>query len=392
VRPSAGTLFLKASTKPPSKLFVINLWRVTLSIAVLVGFTACGVQTSNDFEPVGTLEVVSDETTETGVLPLSLVEVARLEQPVDAASRLGDPAVYFVARGGTVHRFVDSVLESEPVLDISDLTEGQGERGLLGLAFSRDGSTAFINYTNLDGDTTVASLSVGTTGKFARESLKTILVIDQPYANHNAGDIVVEPSGMILLPMGDGGSADDPLRVSLDDSSPLGKVLRVDPRDGSYEILARGLRNPWRVDLYQDRLWLADVGQGEFEEVSVLGGLSKITDKTQVVDFGWSAYEANKVFNKDQKSSSHTPPLVSYKHGDNGCSISGGAVATAGSLRNRFVFADYCSGRLWSIATDESAPQMKLHFDDLDSPSAVVRANEKLFVLSLSGTIWQIRN
>ena len=392
MRRSAGTLFSKASTKPPSKLFVINLWRVTLSIAVLVGFASCGVQTSNDFEPVSTLEVVSNETTETGVLPLSLVEVARLEQPVDAASRLGDPAVYFVARGGTVHRFVDSVLESEPVLDISDLTEGQGERGLLGLAFSRDGSTAFINYTNLDGDTTVASLSVGTTGKFARKSLKTILVIDQPYANHNAGDIVVEPSGMILLPMGDGGSADDPLRVSLDDSSPLGKVLRVDPRDGSYEILARGLRNPWRVDLYQDRLWLADVGQGEFEEVSVLGGLSKITDTAQVIDFGWSAYEANKVFNKDQKSSSHTPPLVSYKHGDNGCSISGGAVATAGSLRNRFVFADYCSGRLWSIATDESAPQMKLHFDDLDSPSAVVRANEKLFVLSLSGTIWQIRN
>ena len=392
MQPSAGTLFSKASTKPPSKLFVINLWRVTLSIAVLVGFASCGVQTSNDFEPVSTLEVVSDETTETGVLPLSLVEVARLEQPVDAASRLGDPAVYFVARGGTVHRFVDSVLESEPVLDISDLTEGQGERGLLGLAFSRDGSTAFINYTNLDGDTTIASLSVNQDGIFARDSLKTILVIDQPYANHNAGDIVVEPSGMILLPMGDGGSADDPLRVSLDDSSPLGKVLRVDPRDGSYEILARGLRNPWRVDLYQDRLWLADVGQGEFEEVSVLGGLSKITDTAQVVDFGWSAFEANKVFNKDQKSSSHTPPLVSYKHGDNGCSISGGAVATAGSLRNRFVFADYCSGRLWSIATDESAPQMKLHFDDLDSPSAVVRANEKLFVLSLSGTIWQIRN
>ena len=392
MQPSAGTLFSKASTKPPSKLFVINLWRVTLSIAVLVGFASCGVQTSNDFEPVSTLEVVSDETTETGVLPLSLVEVARLEQPVDAASRLGDLAVYFVAQGGTVHRFVDSVLESEPVLDISDLTEGQGERGLLGLAFSRDGSTAFINYTNLDGDTTVASLSVGTTGKFARKSLKTILVIDQPYANHNAGDIVVESSGMILLPMGDGGSADDPLRVSLDDSSPLGKVLRVDPRDGSYEILARGLRNPWRVDLYQDRLWLADVGQGEFEEVSVLGGLSKITDTAQVIDFGWSAFEANKVFNKDQKSYSHTPPLVSYKHGDNGCSISGGAVATAGSLRNRFVFADYCSGRLWSIATDESAPQMKLHFDDLDSPSAVVRANEKLFVLSLSGTIWQIRN
>ena len=359
---------------------------------MLVGFASCGAQTSSEVGPVSTLEVVSDDTTEAGVLPLSLVEVARLEQPVDAASRLGDPAVYSVARGGTVHRFVDAVLENEPVLDISDLTEGQGERGLLGLAFSRDGSTAFINYTNLDGDTTIASLSVNRDGIFVRESLKTVLVIDQPYANHNAGDIVVEPSGMILVPMGDGGSADDPLRVSLDDSSPLGKVLRVDPRNGSFTILARGLRNPWRVDLYQDRLWLADVGQGEFEEVSVLDGLTKITSTSQIVDFGWSAYEANDRFNKDQTSATHRPPVIAYQHGDDGCSISGGAVAVSGSLLNRYVFADYCSGRLWSIATDESAPQMTLHFDDLDSPSAVVRANETLFVLSLSGTIWQIRN
>jgi hypothetical protein len=373
-------------------LIFSSLWRTTLTGALLVSVASCRAQTSNEVEIVGTSVVISDELTETGSLNLSLVEVAKLDQPVDAASRFGDPAVYFVARGGTIHKFVESGLESAPVLDISDLTEGQGERGLLGLAFSTDGSTAFINYTSLGGDTTVASLSVGASDKFSRESLKTILVIDQPFANHNAGDIVVEPSGMILLPMGDGGSADDPLRVSLDDSSPLGKVLRVDPSDGSYTILARGLRNPWRVDLYDDRLWLADVGQGEFEEVSVLNGLSKIASEAQIVDFGWSAYEANKVFNKDQTSSSHTPPLVSYKHGDNGCSISGGAVATTGSLRNRFIFADYCSGRLWSIATDESAPQMTLHFDDLDSPSAVVRANENLYVLSLSGAIWQLRN
>ena len=392
MRPSAGTLFSKASTKPPSKLFVINLWRVTLSIAVLVGFASCSVQTSSEVETVITLNAVTDEIIETSELSLSLVEVARLEQPVDAASRLGDPAVYFVARGGTVHRFVDAVLDSEPVLDISDLTEGQGERGLLGLAFSRDGSTAFINFTNLDGDTTIASLSVNRDGIFVRESLKRVLVIDQPYANHNAGDIVVEPSGLILVPMGDGGSADDPLRVSLDDSSPLGKVLRVDPRNGSFTILARGLRNPWRVDLYQDRLWLADVGQSDFEEVSVLDGLTKITSTSQIVDFGWSAYEANDRFNKDQTSATHRPPVIAYQHGDDGCSISGGAVAVSGSLLNRYVFADYCSGRLWSIATDESAPQMTLHFDDLDSPSAVVRANETLFVLSLSGTIWQIRN
>ena len=392
MRPSAGTPFSKASAKPPNKLFVINLRRVTLCIGLLIGFASCGAQTSNEVESVTTFNAVTDEATESGVLPLSLVEVARLEQPVDAASRFGDDAIYFVARGGTVHRFVNAVLESKPVLDITDLTDGEGERGLLGLAFSKDGSTAFINYTNLDGDTTIASLSINRDGIFTRDSLKIILVIDQPFPNHNAGDIVVEPSGKILLPMGDGGSADDPLRVSLDDSSPLGKVLRVDPRDGSYTILARGLRNPWRVDLYEDRLWLADVGQGEFEEVSVLDGLTKITSTSQIVDFGWSAYEANVRFNKDQTSATHRPPVIAYQHGDNGCSISGGAVAVSGSLLNRYVFADYCSGRLWSIATNESSPKMTLHFDDLDSPTAVVRANETLFVLSLSGTVWQIRD
>ena len=369
---------------------MINFWRVALCVAVFASLASCGAQTSSEVEIVNTLNAVTDEIIETG--DLSLVEVTKLNQPVDAASRLDDPAVYFVARGGTVHKFIDEAIESEPVLDISDLTEGKGERGLLGLAFSNDGATAFINYTNRDGDTTIASLSVNRDGIFARESLKIILVIDQPYPNHNAGDIVVEPNGMILVPMGDGGSADDPLRVSLDDSSPLGKVLRVDPLDGTYVILARGLRNPWRVDLYEDRLWLADVGQGKFEEVSVLDGLTQITSTSQIVDFGWSAYEANDRFNKDQTSADHIPPVISYQHGDDGCSISGGAVATTGSLRNRYVFADYCSGRLWSIATNESVPQMKLHFDDLDSPSAVVRANETLFVLSLSGTIWQIRN
>ena len=231
-----------------------DLWQTTLTVASIVGIASCGAQTSDEVETVGTLEVDSDQSTESGALALSLVEVAKLDQPVDAPSRSGDPAVYFVVRGGTTHNFVDTGLESEPVLDISDLTEGQGERGLLGLAFSTDGSTAFINYTNLDGDTTIASPSVGAGGEFARKTLKTILVIDQPFTNHNAGDIVVEPSGMLLLPMGDGGSADDPLRLSLGDSSPLGKVLRVDPSDGSYTILARGLHNPWRVDLFDDRL------------------------------------------------------------------------------------------------------------------------------------------
>ena len=364
---------------------------------------ACGAQraTAPSAQPVA---VSTDIATANGALEsadlsaLTLSPIALLDQPVDAAHRAGDDAVYFVSLTGTIHRFVNDALSREPVLDISDLTEGEGERGLLGLAFSPDGSVAYINYTNRSGDTVVASLNVAANGAFERGSLRTIITIEQPFRNHNAGDLVVEPNGMLLVPMGDGGSADDPLRVSLDDSSLLGKVLRVDAATSATTIIAKGLRNPWRVDLFDNRLWLADVGQNKWEEVSVLDSVSSRT-ANNAVDFGWSAYEANDRFNDDQTSMSHTPPVVAYEHGENGCSISGGAVAVSGALRGRYVFADYCSGRVWSTPADitsatssnaSRASRMTLHFDAVDSPAAVVRAQNDLYVLSLSGTIWRI--
>jgi hypothetical protein len=233
----------------------------------------------------------------------------------------------------------------------------------------------------------IASVTVDDSGVFNRESLRIVLTIAQPYSNHNGGDIVVEPSGMLLVATGDGGSGGDPERLALDDSSSLGKVLRVDPENGAVEILARGLRNPWRVDFFEDRLWLADVGQGDWEEISVLDGVSRVR---QIVDFGWSAFEGNVRFNEDQQSPGHVPPVLVYEHGDDGCSVSGGAVGVSGALAGRYVFADYCSGRVWSIST-EGANQVKEQlFEGLDSPVAVVRAGETLYVLSLSGQVWRI--
>lgn len=343
------------------------------------------------------LDGVSSESA--GFRTLALSPVALLDQPVDAAHRAGDDAVYFVSRIGTIHRFVNDQLNNNPVIDLSDLTADEGERGLLGLAFSPDGTVAYVNYTNRLGDTVVASLNVVANGTFDRGSLRTIIAIEQPFRNHNAGDLVVEPNGMLLVPMGDGGSADDPLRVSLDDSSLLGKVLRVDAATGATTIIAKGLRNPWRVDLFDDRLWLADVGQNKWEEVSVLESVSSRTPNN-AVDFGWSAYEANDRFNGDQMSTSHTPPVLAYEHGEEGCSISGGAVAVSGLLRGRYVFADYCSGRIWSTPADVAststspnsslASRATLHFDAVDSPVAIVRAHNHLYVLSLNGTIWRI--
>lgn len=206
---------------------------------------------------------------------ISLVAITNVDQPVDAVMRFDDPALYIASRLGVVYRFAygESVL---PVLDITNRTTGSGERGLLGLAFAPDGSKAYLNYTDLAGDTVIAQVDVSSNGSFVQSSLTVLLSISQPYANHNAGDIVVESSGTLLVATGDGGSAGDPLRVALSSDSLLGKVLRIDPVTLRVTIIAKGLRNPWRVDLYNDQLWLADVGQNKYEEINVLENVEKL--------------------------------------------------------------------------------------------------------------------
>ena len=349
----------------------------------LVGLAACGV----DAEIDETAVTSSSSSASAGEVAPSLTLVAEVDEPVDAAVRAGDEALYVVSRAGVVHRIVDGVVADGAALDMANLTQAEGERGLLGLAFSPDGTVAYVNYTDLNGDTVVARLIVNADGTFDRASMRSLLTIAQPYSNHNGGDIVVEPDGMLLVATGDGGSGGDPDRVALNDSSLLGKVLRVHPDTGAATVIARGLRNPWRVDLFDDRLWLADVGQGEWEEVSVLDGVSQVRD---VVDFGWSAYEGTKRFNDDQDSPNHVPPVLVYEHGDDGCSISGGAVAVSGVLAGRYVFADYCSGRVWSIPVEGVNPEKEQLFEGLDSPVAVVRAGSDLFVLTLVGRVWRI--
>lgn len=355
-----------------------------LSVLLLLLASACAT-TAEESEPLDSTPGAVGESAETvGVAP-TLTQVAEIEQPVDAASRDGDEAVYLVSRLGFVFRLIEGVVDADPVLDIADLTVAEGEQGLLGLAFSSDGKTAYLNFTDLNGDTQIISMNVDERGVFNRASMSAIIEIEQPYSNHNGGDIVVEPSGSLLVATGDGGSGGDPDRFALDDSSLLGKVLRIDPTTGEVAILARGLRNPWRIDFHDDQLWLADVGQGEWEEVSVLESVSTVSSP---IDFGWSAYEGTERFNEDQTSPNHVAPLFVYEHGEDGCSISGGAIATAGALVGRYVFADYCSGRVWSIATDGSAREQL--FSDIDSPVAVVRAGGSIYVLSLSGAIQRI--
>ncbi len=221
--------------------------------------------------PVATPSPTSSTTP--GPLPepvVSLVDVGSFDQPVDVVARAGDATAYVVEQPGRV--VAATAQSNEPVLDITDLTDAEGERGLLGLAFHPTDALAYIHFTDLSGDTVVAELAVDpTTGQFDRNSLREVLTVDQPFTNHNGGRIVFGPDGYLYIGLGDGGSGGDPERNSLDLASRLGKILRIDPVEADGQpftvpadnpfvdvagadptIWSFGLRNPWKFSFDDD--------------------------------------------------------------------------------------------------------------------------------------------
>ncbi len=329
-----------------------------------------------------------------GDLPLTLnletvVAAGNLQRPVDIANA-GDGRLFVVERAGTI-RIVepDGTVLPQPFLDISDQVEWQShsERGLLGLAFHPDYATNgafFVNYTaRPDGDTRISRFQVSGNPNVALPgSEELILEVDQPFANHNGGDLAFGPrDGYLYVALGDGGSGNDPGNRAQALDELLGKILRLDidaaPEndppdcgDGAYrvpadnpfagaqnpncgEIWAYGLRNPWRFsfDAETEQIYIADVGQSAWEEVNVqpiVGG----------ANYGWSCYEGthlNGNTNMDfcPPASAYTMPVFEYDHGD-GCSVTGGFVYRGQdypALIGHYLFADFCSGIFWDIST-----------------------------------------
>ncbi|MFN8021851.1 MAG: PQQ-dependent sugar dehydrogenase [Acidimicrobiales bacterium] len=333
------------------------------------------------------------------------------EQPVDLAVRTGDTTAYVVERVGRVTPLRDGEAGA-PVLDITDLTEGEGERGLLGLTFSADGSLAYVNHTDDDGDTVVAEYAVAADGTFDPSSRRVLLTIDQPYANHNGGDVTIGPDGMLYIGMGDGGDANDPERRALNVSNLLGKLLRIDPTpsgdqpytipadnpfvgiDGARpEIWSVGLRNPWRFsfDPATGDLWVADVGQNQWEEIDAAWASD---GAGRGLNFGWSAMEGTHRFNEDQPADGVTPPVWEYEHGDLGCSISGGAVyrgTEIPALAGWYVFGDYCSGRLAGLQVQDRTVVRDLTLGRLDQLVAVRQGPDgELWAISIGGQVTRI--
>jgi glucose/arabinose dehydrogenase len=353
-------------------------------------------------------------TTATGPLPepvVSLYEFATFDQPVDVVDRPGDGTVYVVEQPGRVVAATD--LSTETVLDITDLTEAQGEQGLLGLAFHPTEDLAYVHYTDLTGDTVIAEFSLDpVTGLFDRASLREVLTVDQPYGNHNGGRITFGPDQLLYIGLGDGGSGGDPERYSLDLSSRLGKILRIDPvesagapftvpadnpfvdvADADPTIWSSGLRNPWKFSFDRNTgdLWIADVGQNDFEEINRSVAVDRF-DAGKGANFGWSAFEGFERFNDDQPADGALAPLFVYDHAGGRCSVSGGSVSTddnIAGLQGWYVFGDYCSGQIWAL--DTTAPPSEprvIEIAQLDSLVAIAEGpDHDIYAVSNNGTV-----
>lgn len=253
-------------------------------------------------------------------------------------------------RGGTV-----TVLESgETVLDIADATRTDGERGLLGMAVGGDSGDLFVHYSASDGDTVVSSFERDGSG-FDRDSETVLLRLDQPAANHNGGMIQFDGAGRLILGLGDGGGANDQFGHGQDFDTLLGGLVAIDPGTGDAELISGGLRNPWRfwIDEPTGTISVADVGQGSFEEVSIVP-----FDGT-FHNFGWSIMEGMSCFQPRSGCDREglTLPVLDIAHGDEGtCSITGGITYRGEAipeLSGQFFYSDLCGGWLRSVSVSE---------------------------------------
>ncbi len=338
---------------------------------------------------------------------LQLTEVASMRSPTAGATG-PDGTLYLAERAGTVHPLTSEGL-GPAVVDISAETTVESERGLLGLAFAADGSALYLSSTGPEGATVVTEVAVAD-GEVQAAQRRTLFTLEQPYANHNGGDVHIGPDGFLYLGLGDGGGAGDPLEAGQDLSTPLGSLLRIDPQGGdpyavpstnpfldtdgaAPEIVAYGLRNPWRFafDPVTDEIWIADVGQNTREEINRLA-----FDELPGANLGWNLMEGTSTF-AGSPPADHVPPVYEYRSGGpEGCAVTGGVVyrgAAIEELTGVYLYADYCNGAIRGLVVDDDGEVVEQADLGVDGGAVVAFATDtrgEVYVLDLEGAVLRV--
>ena len=315
-----------------------------------------------------------------------------------SAQRAGAPVV--VEKRGLIRVLVNGRLRPQPFLDIRDRVGSGGcEQGLLSVAFHpryARNHRFYVDYTDRRGDTRVVEFrSDGTTAQPG--TARQLLFVDQPYANHNGGQLQFGPDGVLYVGMGDGGSGGDPGNRAQNLGVRLGKLLRlnVDPAGASWQIAGYGLRNPWRFswDRRTRDLYIADVGQSAWEEVDLR------TPRRQrgLNNYGWRVWEGRTRYTRGQRVNPRGRlvfPIVAYSH-DHGCSITGGYVYRGKAVpaaRGRYFYGNYCAGTVWSLraVAGKARGVLREPFRVPSLSSFAEDAAGELYAVSLEGRIYRL--
>ncbi|WP_420608592.1 PQQ-dependent sugar dehydrogenase [Candidatus Poriferisodalis sp.] len=328
----------------------------------------------------------------------------------DRRGRIWRFAPNFAAQAG---RDFGAVISAEPVADFSSNTAAEHDQGLVGMTLGPDGRL-WINRTDRHGSSVLTVLTPSADRTTLENLYADVLEVKQTNAQHNGGDLLFDPDGLLYVSFGDGGGLGDPRHHGQNLATPLGAVLRfaveggnsADPGDwrlipapgnpdlgpgSDPHIWAYGARNPFRMSLDEatSTLWISDVGQQCMEEVTMLG-----LDEGGA-NLGWNAYEGSRRFVGDELAN-HRPPDLEYRHGRGLCAVIGGHVYRGGQLdwlAGRYVFADLCGGDIYAAeVAPDTQPDDVWHLG-VSTPRPVgfaVDAAGELYVIDMEIGVWRL--
>jgi glucose/arabinose dehydrogenase len=367
---------------------------------------------------VALLSTVGAASASASTPALHLTKVADTEGLTALVARSGTRTLYLASQDGVIRLLRDGKVASTPALDLRDrVSQNGGEQGLLGLAFSPDGSRLYVHYSDTNGDTQVDQYTM----KGARPdpaSRTSILHVQQPQPNHNGGQLVFGPDGYLYVGLGDGGNEGDTGAghapggngQSLD--TPLGKILRIAPdvANGGYTvpgdnpfagtegadpaIWAYGLRNPWRFsfDRKTGDLWIGDVGQDRYEEIDHVAATAG-KDAGRGANFGWNDVEGDHPY-RGSAPPGAVPPVYEISHDTGACAVVGGYVYRGRKIRSldgTYLFSDDCDGTIRMLVPDGDGVRAVSSGLEVPSVSSFGESNNgTLYVVSLTDGVYRI--